>query len=210
MRLMLLGGIAGPVLFAAVTIICAALTPGYDHVNQFISELGATGAPYATLMNFAGFMAAASLIFLFALATVPAMGRSAATLGGACLIAVFAVNMFAAGIWSCDTGCPTTAGSPEQQLHDMVSVIAFPALILAALVLSVHFLRRPGWRGFGYYTLATGTAAIALLIAMVASEQTRTATGLLQRLFLFDLFLWLGVLSIQLRADTRRRGRAVA
>lgn len=208
MRVLLLGGLAGPLLFAAIIVVCGVLTPGYDHVNQFISELGAIGAPHANLMNYAGFMGGATLILLFAVGAVRALGRSPTAIAGAFLIGIFAVNMFAAGIWSCDAGCPTANGSPEQRLHDIVSVVAFPALILAALTLSAHFMKRRQWRYFGQYTLATGTVAIALLIAMVASEETRTATGLLQRLFLFVLFLWLGLLSVRLRRSTGTAGPA--
>lgn len=56
MKFLSLGGVAGPVLFTSVTLVCASLRPGYGHISQFISELGASGTPHALLMNLAGFI----------------------------------------------------------------------------------------------------------------------------------------------------------
>lgn len=197
-RLMLAGGIAGPVLFSLASIIFGALRPGYDPVDQFISELGETGGLHAPLMNVLGFMGGGAMMLLFAIALWQSLPRSALTTIGSLLIAVFAVNVFGAGVWSCDVGCPTSNGSPEQRMHDLVSVIAFPALILGALTWSIWFLRRPEWRAFGVYSLITGLAAIGLLVAMIASEATRESTGLLQRLFLLVLFVWMASLAYRL------------
>jgi len=43
MRLLALGGITGPVLFAVVVLVLGALRPGYSHLQHFISELGVAG-----------------------------------------------------------------------------------------------------------------------------------------------------------------------
>jgi len=51
-----LAGIAGPVQSTIIIVICSTLRPGYDHIDQFISDLGATGTSHADLMNFAGFI----------------------------------------------------------------------------------------------------------------------------------------------------------
>jgi hypothetical membrane protein len=47
-RYLALGGVVGPVLFASVVILCAALRPKYSHVSQFISELGESGGSHAS------------------------------------------------------------------------------------------------------------------------------------------------------------------
>lgn len=197
-RLMLAGGIAGPVLFSLAAIAFGVMRPGYDPVDQFISELGETGGPYAPLMNVIGFMGGGAVMLLFAIALWRSLPRSALTTIGSLLVGVFAVNVVGAGIWSCDAGCPTSNRSAEQQLHDLVSVIAFPALILGTLTWSIWFLRRPDWRAFGIFSLLTGVSAIGLLVAMIASEATRESTGLFQRLFLLVLFVWMASLSYRL------------
>lgn len=129
-----MGGIAGPALFAALTIVCGSLRPDYDHATQFIRELSETGGEFSTLINYVGIMSSAALILLFAIAIVPRFTQTALTKIGALLVAIYAVSMFAAGIFSCDTGCAPTQPSNAQVLHDIVSIIAFPALIATALV----------------------------------------------------------------------------
>src|SRR5215217_7662438 len=60
-----LAGLTGPLLFTIITLICSSLRPNYDHMNEFISELGATGTSHADLMNFAGFIPSGILMATF-------------------------------------------------------------------------------------------------------------------------------------------------
>ena len=66
-KLLALCGIAGPIIFALVVLILASLTPGYSHVADYMSELGATGAPYALFMNTLGFFLLGIMMIAFAL-----------------------------------------------------------------------------------------------------------------------------------------------
>lgn len=197
-RYIVLGGIAGPALFAALVVICGALRPDYSHVTQFISELGETGGDFAALMNYVGFMSSAALILSFAVALITIFPRTVLSIFGAVLVATFAVNMFAAGVFSCDVTCTPAVPTTHQQLHDLVSIIAFPSLILGALLWGLYFLQIPNWRRFGFYSLATAVLSVALLVAMVASTETRTGTGVLQRCLLGALFLWLALMAYRL------------
>jgi len=44
-------GIIGPIMFTIVLITLGFLHPEYNHITQYISELGATNAPYAGIIN---------------------------------------------------------------------------------------------------------------------------------------------------------------
>lgn len=203
-RFMLIGGIAGPVLFALVVAVCGALRPEYDPLTRFMSELGETGGAYAPLMNYAGFMLSATLIMGFAISLPARFDTSLSTRLGTVLIAAFAAGMFAAGVFSCDTGCTPEVPTSAQRLHDLASTLAFPSLILATLVWGLHLRRDPAWRRFGLYSLGTGGLCVVLLFAMVASVETRTGTGLLQRLLLGALFLWMALLATRLLREPTR------
>lgn len=189
-RYAVLGGIAGPALFAAVVVLCGALRPEYDHVTQFISELGETEGDYAPLMNYLGFMMPAALIMSFAAALRAKFPPTSSSIVGSGLVGIFAAGMFAAGAFSCDPTCTPVLPSAEQRLHDLASRVAFPSLILATLVWGFFFLRIPEWRRFGFYSLATGVVSVGLLVSMVSSVEARSGTGLLQRFLLGGLFLW--------------------
>jgi hypothetical membrane protein len=48
-----------------LTVIGGANFPNYSHASQFISELGASGAPNARVINLAGFLPAGLLLIAF-------------------------------------------------------------------------------------------------------------------------------------------------
>jgi hypothetical membrane protein len=61
-------GIAAPIVYAAAAIAASINYPQYDHLKNFVSGLGAIGAPGAAIMNFAGFLPYGVLMLAFALA----------------------------------------------------------------------------------------------------------------------------------------------
>lgn len=205
-----LAGVVGPLLFAVVVIVTGALRPDYGHLHQFISELGESGGDYAWLMNYFGFMLCAGLILIFVVSLPGRFGPTLPRLLGTLFLVLFALGMFFAGVFSCDTGCSPSDPTTEQKMHDLVSLVAFPAFVLGVAIWGVVFLRTAGWRRFGLYSLASAGLAVIAMVLMVQSEATRAGTGIYQRLFLAVLFCWLIVLSIRLEAGSSARsgGRA--
>ena len=61
MRAGLLCGVLAPLLWAAAIIAAGEMRPGFDHVAQYISELGERGSPNADLMRYGGFVATGML-----------------------------------------------------------------------------------------------------------------------------------------------------
>jgi len=194
-RLLLLTGLSGPLVFAISVLIVASQRPDYNHVDQFMSELGETGGHFAWVMNFFGFMLSAGLILIFVLAFRTLLPRTALNLVGTSLLVVFAVSMFFAGVFSCDVGCPPYERSVDQKLHDLFSILAFPAFTAGVFTWGLSLSRIVGWRRFGIYSLVTAGLSLILLVVMVQSEASREGTGLYQRLYLGVLFLWLMAMS---------------
>lgn len=185
-----LGGAAAPLVLLLVTTVSGALRPGYSHLDQFISELGATGTPYAGLMNYGGFVPMGLLFLGFAISTRSLVPRARLSTFATVLLVLFAVGGTTAGLASCDLGCPESGGSFANSIHNTVSPIAFVALILAAGTLGAYFRRVPEWQPFWLYSIATSVVALGFMIAMVASLESRELTGLWQRLLLATLFAW--------------------
>jgi len=198
LRASILAGALGPILFSLIVVVAGALRPGYDHVSQFISELGETGASSAGMMNYFGFMLSAALILLFVLLLQSRFPRSVTNAVGTFLLAVFAASVFLAGVFSCDAGCLPDNPSAAQKMHDLVSVLAFPAFTLGVFSWGVSLLRIRDWHGFGVYSLASASLSVLFLVLMIQSEATRDGTGMYQRLFLGVLFLWMTLFSIRL------------
>jgi len=203
MRFLALGGVVGPVLFSLVVVLSATLRPEYSHVTNFISELGATGTSHAPLMNYAGFVPAGLLLAGFGASLASLLPRSWAVLVACVLTTLFGLGVATSGVVSCDPGCPQTGGSTENFIHDKIAPISFLCLIGASGILGVCFRRFPEWRALSLYSALTSVVALALLVTLVGSLETRAATGLWQRLMLFALFLWTAVIGCRVFRATR-------
>jgi hypothetical membrane protein len=195
-RFLALGGIAGPVLFASIVTLCAALRPEYSHATQFISELGETGGSHASLMNFLGFIPSGLLLAALGASLAYLLPRTASSLAAAVLIAVFGLGIAGAGVYSCDPGCPRQVLSCEATLHRVVSITAFIAGILGTALCAYHFRRLAAWRSLWRYSAASSAAALVLLLVLNASVESRALTGVWQRLFLATLYLWCAVVGL--------------
>jgi hypothetical membrane protein len=197
-RILALGGIAGPLIFTTVTVIAGSLRPEYSHLHQFISELGATGTPYADLMNYAGFLPSGLMLLAFATSSRHVVPRSRLSAFGTVLLVCFALGVITAGVARCDVGCPQGTGSLSNLVHDRVSPLAFMALILGVGLFGLHFRSAEAWRSLWLYSVATSVLAVGLMIALIASLDSREFTGLWQRLLLGVLFAWCAAIGIRL------------
>lgn len=202
-RRLALGGIAAPLLFGTAVVTTAALRPGYSHTTSFISDLGASQAPYAPLMNFLGFVPSGLLLVAFAVALSRTLPRTWPAVAATFLLAVFGTGVSAAGIASCDPGCPQAGGSLENAIHNLLGPISFMSMIAGVLLLAVALRRLPGWRPIALYSVATAVLAGFFLSRMVASLEARDLTGLWQRLMLATLFLWCIVLGWRVHREPR-------
>jgi hypothetical membrane protein len=104
MRTLALGGVAGPAVFSLVALACAALRPGYSHLAHVISELGASGTPNASLMNYGGFVPGGLMLAAFAVALRRVLPPRPLATAAAALVGLFALGLVASGVSSCDPG----------------------------------------------------------------------------------------------------------
>ena len=201
MRARVLAGVLGPAIFLVATLMSAALRPGYRHVVNVISELGATGTPYAALMNYGGFLPAGLMLTAFGIVLARGVPRSGSALVGAGLVALFGLGLAASGIFSCDPGCPQSGGSLENFIHAAIAPVMFVGLIAGIAILGLHFRRQPRWRHLAAYSLLTSALALLFMIALIRSFDTRTLSGLWQRLMIGTLFLWCVVVGLAARRN---------
>jgi hypothetical protein len=202
-----LGGIAGPVLFGSIVFVSAELRPEYSHFSQFMSELGETGSRSEGLMNLAGFLPTAVLVFLSSVALlIRFRGTWPGVLGSMC-VSLFALGMFAAGLFPCDVSCTPAEPSRTQRLHEAAGMVADPALVLAPLILGLRFRQLEKWRSMFSYSVATFALGFGALVAMVWSLPERHASGVFQRILVGVPFLWLALVSARLWISERSEAR---
>lgn len=196
-RMLALGGIIGPLLFTLVVITSAAFRPNYNHLHDFMSALGASDSPTEHLMNFVGFLPTGLLMALFGLSLFIYLRSSKSFLSiiGSLLIVIFGLGMITAGIYSCDADCFESV-TKEGVIHGQVSSITFPSVILGILLLGISFGNQVAFRKFMWYTLLTALLAGIFMVNMIGTFETRTFTGLWQRLLLLSVFTWTAVIGL--------------
>lgn len=204
----LLCGLVAPLLWLAVIVIGGELRPGFDHVGQYISELGERGSSTEGFMRYAGFSATGLMHVAYAAAFHATLAKVSArprlTLLVAVLIAANGLGRIGAGFFPCEPGCaaPDVLG---QRLHSLSATIAFLAIAAAALLGALLFRRDKQLRPLGAYSLATGCAGLVFLVLMSASEATHVYTGLYERLASGVLTLWVFVTAWRLQLLGRGR-----
>ncbi len=199
--LFLITGILLLVFGVAAPTIIGVLDPGYIAQAQYLSELGAAGAPYAGFMNYGVFLPVGVLwtIAVFCLGMVAPKGPL--LFAGAFLLLGTSVSYLGASFFHCDAGCPVD-GSQSQAMHNLLGVVGYLANPFAFALLAVHFIRRGAFLA-GIVTAATAIAFTAGF-AGIASGDAGAYKGAWQRLADFSSLLWIFLLAALLRRQTAR------
>src|SRR6266480_1402547 len=179
-RLAAASGVAGPVLFTVAWVVGSLRQAGHSAAEVQLSGLAAEDARNPQIMM-AGFvlLGAGTVVFGAGLGRVAAP-RSA----GPWLVLLAGVASVAAGLFRRDhmlLAGPGFAGeSWHNQVHDVVSGVAYGAMLAAPLVLARHFRSDPDWAVVRrpVQVLALGSA-VALLA--FASQVVEPWNGVVQR-----------------------------
>lgn len=192
-RRLALVGVVGPVVWWLLVVVNGAATPGYSHAGDFISTLGAVGAPYAVVqqVNFAVFAAAAAAL---AVGVHRYFGDGRRPRVGTVLLGVFAVCVFLSGPIQSNPAAPD---STTELLHNLVGGVAFLAVIVAIPLVSRRFDADDRWPRYPYETLWTTAVVAATYVVFVATIESAWL-GLTQRLFVGVVSLWVAGQSYRL------------
>lgn len=183
MRLGRLGawcGVVGPVLFTAAWVLSSLRQVGHSATEVQLSGLAADDARDPQIMV-AGFVVLGVCSIGFGLALRRAFSPSAA---GAWLVVVAGAAAVAAGAFRRDhvllVGPGFTGESWHNQVHDVVSGVAYGAMLAAPLALARRFRSDPDWAVVSrpVQVLALGSA-VALVV--FASRVVEPWNGVVQR-----------------------------
>jgi len=160
---------AGYALLIGVMVAASLAWPGYDQLRQYISELGATGAPHGPQVTLWGFFIPGVLLVAFSLLAFLALPRSVTSSLGFLLVAAFAAGYFFAGIYPCDFGCVTEGGSESQRLHELFGLAGY---VGAPLTLGLLAFASRRWEGakFLFPLGIAGAVVCAVSLPLLAPE----------------------------------------
>lgn len=175
------------VVIILVVVIAAAVTPGYSHVSQYISELGARGAPHEWSVRVAGFLPVGILLLSFCFFAHSALPRSRAATLGLVGLALFAVGYLVAAAFPCDLGCRPSEPSTSQLIHNAAGLIGY---LLAPAFLFALAREARSWPGAASLVVVGYVAAGLALLGVLTLSPSSPTVGLSQRLLEVSVLVW--------------------
>jgi len=188
-------GIVGPILYTFTWLILGFLDPTYSHTRDPISNLSAIGASYALVMTI--------IIFVFALLIVMFAyglnrGLPSGFWAGPTVLAIAGIGYAGIALAPLNLADPKDPNLP----HMISASVTVFAMMLAPILLYPRLRRDSIWRNLSGYSIVTTELAFAFAIlaslpAFVGME------GLMQRLVLAVVLVWIIVMAIRLYARTQ-------
>lgn len=203
-RLASAAGILGALWIVGATIAGGAITPGYNHATQFISELGARGAPFANEMNLLGFLPAGVLTSLFALLAAVALPRSASAWLGFFGLFLFALGYLVAAFYTCQEDCRPASPDFEQTVHTAFGLAGYLGAPAFMVLLGLAARRWPSGATVSLVAFAAAATSFAALTMMLSPDFAYP--GAAQRLLEVGVLSWILVCSFYLRRETGHAG----
>jgi len=201
-RYFILGGIAGPVVFALLIIAADLLHPEFDFTAQAVSQLGGQDARYGWVFNTGAITYGLLLIALaWGLGAAIGDGRKMLLLAGP--LAIYGMATMLVGVLEANPGLSYAPPNLRDMVHDSSARAALAAagmaMLMARYTMGGHF--KFGW--FSRCAFAAATTFGLFYLLNIKHEWN----GLWERLFVAVLLLWVEVLSIFLWILAERRAR---
>lgn len=189
-------GLAGMLLFAAISIVFHALPTGYSPLRNPVSDFATSS--YRSLM-IAAFLLLGSGVLALAAAFAAGLGAGKRIALGVFFIAAFGASRLLVAFFPSDVdGSERTA---HGRLHTLFTFLGFFSIILAVIVLTPVFGRvfeRAAWAGV-YGTLRQLELVVFILgvvLWITRMKSLRPFFGLVERLFYLSSLAWLFVLGL--------------
>jgi hypothetical membrane protein len=203
LRLLLAGGVIGPLLFIVVFFVEGAMRPDYNPWRHYVSALSLGERGWVQITNF---IICGTLILGFAIGLKRVLQPGKGSTWGPILLGAIGLGLIGSGIFVMDPDLGYPPGAPATQtvhgtIHLLLGAVVFSALPAVCFVLARRFAADPAWRGWTLYSLVNGALLIALIITQkvaALSTDPNMPIGLLQRLALIVGFIWISLLAFQL------------
>jgi len=187
-KLAMITAVLGAAWLIAMVVAGGAAWDGYDHVSQYISELGATGAPHGWQVSWLGFLPIGVLICAFAFFAYLAAPRSALSAIGFVGVFLFAIGYAGSAFFPCDFGCRPDNPSFSQVMHELVGLAGY---LLAPLTLLLLALAAWRWPGARWLALLGFVSAAGALVGLGGVMDAHSPTvGLYQRVLEANMLIW--------------------
>ncbi|KZK88057.1 hypothetical protein PsAD13_00002 [Pseudovibrio sp. Ad13] len=174
---------------AATVVIGGQFYPDYDHISQFMSALGATGAPFGPAVNYWGFAVVELLLLPCLVICFAYLMRNRAERVGLMIFAGYPLLIAVAAFFPCDFECSMDDPTHSQLLHTAAGFLAYFCAVVGLCLLSHAKAERSFW-------VAPG---LILLVMLFSLSKETAFSGLMQRALETGIYLWFFVILMRKR-----------
>jgi len=175
-------------LWFLITVVLGGIAyENYNHMSQFISELGATGASTGAIINYIGFIPTQLIILLFIIICAHKLPRSSLNTVGLLLLCVYTFSLTIAAIFPCDYECRPQTPSTSHMIHIASAVPAYLSAAIAIFILSKGLEK---WAPSKAFEKLGYAISILILICFFSLDDSSQYVGLIQRILEATIFLW--------------------
>ncbi|CAN5411034.1 hypothetical protein BH10PSE1_BH10PSE1_22450 [soil metagenome] len=149
-------------LLLAATIVGGAVYPGYDHLREYISELGATGTVTGEAVSVV-FIVSGLLMAAFWGLCIIILPRSGLAVTGFVFSILNGFGLLFGGVFRCDFECLSESASASQTLHEALGGFGYLFGVLGVFLVGIAARKWPGAGRLFPLSLICGVPAVAAL-----------------------------------------------
>ncbi len=187
-KLAMFTAVLGAVWLVAMVLIGGASWDGYDHVAQYISELGANGAPYGWHVSWLGFLPIGILICAFSFFAWRAAPSSVIAALGFVGVFLFSVGYVGSAFFPCDFGCRPDTPSFSQVMHELVGLAGYLLAPLTLLFLGIAAWVWPRAKWLAVWAFISAAGALVGVGGLM--DPASPTVGLYQRVLEASMLSW--------------------
>ena len=199
-RTLILSGIVAPFVLLFAILISGSLHPGYSHISQAVSELGAKGVQFNAIINYVGLVPTGLLTLAFSIAMFRYRKREPVILVSSYFVAIIGIGRLLAGFFPCDPNCIPIV-SLSGRLHAISGFTALFAGALAPLVMAFGLRHRES-RTLFHLSLFLGLAALVMFLALISQLWPQYFGGI-QRFILIMSYIWIIAIAVNMYTDNK-------
>ncbi len=197
-----IAGILAPLILLSGDISAAMVAgPNYSMLENSISSLALTKIGW---MQTIGFLFLGLLVEVFTAGLLFNIRGKRLFYLGIFLFVIFGFALLLIGAFRTDpVGADQTI---EGRIHGLTAQTAFTIFPVALLILLFSIKNDPNWQRYFRYTLITLILGFVLIIVIRVAREPNPVFGLMERLLVLNMLIWVEAAAINLFALSLKRG----
>ncbi len=184
-------------LWLSATVLIGGINyPNYNHISQFISELGANGAPNNIIVNYLGLVITEVFLIIYFTILLRCYKLNNFSKIGIYLLLFYCYFLVVAAVFPIEYEFSTETYSISQKIHTVAGGLAYLMGIVGIIFISFGYDRMNYQKKLLPYGVALGLVS---LLCFVLLNIENGLQGLFQRILEISVYLWLIIFSFNFR-----------